>query len=55
MTHKRLIAVVVIVAAVIVLSVAAVIAVMIDDIRNPPSSDARVQQRCRTGKYVLAS
>lgn len=55
MTHKRLIAVAVIVAAVIVLSVVAVITVIIDDIRNPPSSDARMSRRCRTGNYVLAS
>jgi hypothetical protein len=50
-----LIAVAVIVAAVIVLSVVAVIAVMIDDIRNPPSPDARIKRRCRSGNYVLAS
>jgi hypothetical protein len=53
MTHKRLISVAVIMAAVIVMSVVAVIAVMIDDIRNSPNSDA--QMRRRTGKYVLAS
>lgn len=55
MTHKRLIAVAVIVAAVIVLSVVAVITVVIDDVRNPPSADARMRRRCRSGGYALAS
>ena len=55
MTHKRLIAVAVIVAAVIVLSVVAVITVIIDDIRNPPGSDARASRGRRTGDHVLAS
>ncbi|MFC3493386.1 hypothetical protein [Glycomyces rhizosphaerae] len=55
MTHKRLIAVAVIVAAVIVLSVVAVITVVIDDFRNPPDSHARASRRCRSGRYALAS
>lgn len=55
MTHKRLITFAVIVAAVIVLSVVAVFAVIIDDVRNPPSSDPRTSRRCRRGTYVLAS
>lgn len=55
MTHKRLITVAVVVAAVIVMSVVAVIAVMIDDIRNPPSDHPRIIRRCSAGDYVLAS
>lgn len=55
MTHRRMIAIAVIVAAVIVMSVVAVITVVIDDIRNPPNSDGRMSRKCRSGDFVLAS
>lgn len=55
MTHKRLIAVAVIVVAVIVLSVVAVVAVIIEDFRKPPNPDAQTSRKCRNGDYVLAS